>query len=101
MRAVTFETKDAGGIMLSRVVELTIVDGKVTHSEPKTAFDIPAITISQCEHISTTHLLSALGYNDETIANASPTGREPAVELNEPSLDGGSSKASPSAKRKP
>lgn len=100
MRAVTFETKDAGGIKLSRVVELVIENGKVVETNPITAFDIPAITISQAEHISTTHLLSALGYNDETIANASPARREPAVEPDQPSSDHNVGKVSPSTKRK-
>ncbi len=101
MRAITFETKDAGGIMLSRVVELIIENGVVQLRTPLTAFDIPAITISQAEHACTEHLLATLGMKYEATPNFETARREPAVEPNEPSLDGGSSKASPSAKRKP
>lgn len=101
MHAVTFETKDAGGIMLSRVVELVIENGKVISSTPVTAFDIPAITISQAEHISTAHLLAALGVKNEVTANLESARREQAVEPDQSSSDGHAGKVSPSAKRKP
>lgn len=100
MHALTFETKDAGGIQLSRVIELHIVDGKVVSTTPVTAFDIPAITISQAEHISTAHLLTALGIKNETPANLETARREQAAVANEPSSDNNAGKTGPSTKRK-
>ena len=101
MNAVTFEVKDVDGMKLTRVVELRLdKDGNVQERRPATSFDIPAITIAQAEQIATAHLIAALGVKHETTSDASSTGREPAVELNEPSVDSSTSKASSSAKRK-